>query len=33
MYDRHCVHGMPMTPGTLHGDHCESMTADDEQGW
>lgn len=25
MPDNHCVHGRPMTPGTLHGDHCEPM--------
>jgi hypothetical protein len=27
MNDNYCVHGAPMTPGTLHGDHCEPMSA------
>lgn len=35
MNHRHCVHGMPMTPGTLHGDYCEPMSNYTEQlvGW
>lgn len=29
-----CAHGLPMTPGTLHGDHCTPLSVyNAEMGW